>query len=1151
MRLLPLILGVDMNILRTSSAMMAVAMMLAASSSASANTLYFQMNPNNSQGGSRQVFLFGPADSGGTVTSLSGFNQSFNLGAGGFAIVNLPATSELATGVVQDLGFKVSSASAVSGYFLSRLSATTDMTYLIDGERLGTNYVVAGYQNIRPDQMSVQATQDNTNITFTPKGAAAFDITLNAGQTYMYTASTQLTGSSILADKPIAVFSGNNCTNIPTGNSACDHIVEQMPSIDQLSSTYLVAQTPRTGTLGNVMRVVATEDNTEVRVDGALVATLAAKGDFYEGRVTGGHELIATNPVLVAQYLIGQGQSGGANTDPAMTIVPGSDQWLKSYVFAAPSGEANFPTDYVSIIIQTASLPTLTLGGDAVDAALFAGLGSTLYSYGNIDVSSTTGPFAISADTPFQLLLSGFDSYDSYFTYGGAAFSPGASPPVDPVDPPPPGVDVYWDGDGEGNSGNGAVDGGSGTLTANSPNLTLGDGSSNNILPVDPATIVFRGLPGTVTVDDVDGAIRMGGLRFLVDGYVLEGDAIDLIGALPVIQVGTADPETANFLATINNALTGTAGLTKTGQGILVLNGANSYSGGTNVLGGRLVGNAGSFGTGGIAIGPDGTLVMNQILDGVFTQALSGSGNFWKTGPGSLTLSGDSSFSGNSTVFAGRLVVNGSLASSPVRVESGGTLGGQGQVGSTEVMAGGRIAPGDGLGTLTVNGDFTQNSGSFRDVEITSAGLSDLLAVTGVANIGAGSTLNVSKLDAGRLVLGTRYTVLTAEGGRTGTYGAVTGDTRVSAFVGVVPAYDANNVFLDVAQTRAFAAAGSTPNQIAAASGADNAGNRAMYQAIAYLPDDASARAAFDQISGEIHATARGATMEDTRFVREAMINRTTDDREAGKRLWLQGYGSWASLDGDLNAADADRDIAGFFLGGEMVADSGLVVGAVTGYGEAKIRVDARNSRADTSDAYLGAYAGFDSLGFSVRAGLAYMWRDVKTVRNIAFAGFTDTTTAKYDLNNLQLFADAGYQMNLGKVGVEPFFQLAYVDVSDGNFRESGGAAALSGGGSEDFWLTQLGTRASVGIGTGLKLTGSLGWRHTSGGDRNTPVNMSFAAGPGFSIAGPPVVKDAAAMSVGIKGQVAKNLEVDAGYSGLAGSGYSDHGLRAAITFRF
>jgi outer membrane autotransporter protein len=394
--------------------------------------------------------------------------------------------------------------------------------------------------------------------------------------------------------------------------------------------------------------------------------------------------------------------------------------------------------------------------------------------------------------------------------------------------------------------------------------------------------------------------------------------------------------------------------------------------------------------------------------------------------------------------------------------------------------------------------------------------------------------------------------VLTAAGGRTGTYASVTGQTQVSAFVGVLAAYDANNVYLDVARNRAFAAAGATPNQIAAATGVDNSGNGALYTAIAMLPNDAAAQAAFDQISGEVHASARGVTLEDSRFVREAMVNRTVGEREAGKGIWFHAYGSWGSFDGDGNAADVDRDIAGFFIGGEMVSDSGLVFGAVTGYGEADISVDDRLSSADTSDAYLGAYVGLNAAGFNIRGGLAYMWRDVKTVRQVSIPGFSDTLTANYSLDTFQLFADAGYKMNLGTVGLEPFFQLAYVDIGSGDFTERGGAAALDGGGGADFWLTQLGTRFELGLGGGgLALRGSLGWRHVAGGDRTTPVSMGFAAGPGFDIAGAPVAGDAAAMSLSIAGNLSKSIEIDAGYSGLAGGGASDHGVRAAITFRF
>lgn len=260
-----------------SAAMAALAMGLALP--ASANTLLFQMNPNFDTGGQRQLFLFGQAGSTGSVTNGAGFSNNFTLGETGFAVIDIPVGNELANATIENKGFRVSSESAISGYYLSRRPQSTDMTYLIDGDRLGTDHIVATYRASFEDQISVQASVDNTQVTIRPKSGAEVQITLNAGQTYMFTANAELSGSRVLSDKPVAVFSGNRCTNIPAGNSACDHIVEQIPSVDKLSSTYLLAQTPRTGTQGNVYRAIATQDGTEVRANGGLVATLNA-GQF-------------------------------------------------------------------------------------------------------------------------------------------------------------------------------------------------------------------------------------------------------------------------------------------------------------------------------------------------------------------------------------------------------------------------------------------------------------------------------------------------------------------------------------------------------------------------------------------------------------------------------------------------------------------------------------------------------------------------------------------------------------------------------------------------------------------------------------------------------------------------------------------------------
>lgn len=1110
----------------------------------SANTLYFQLNPNNSNDGVRQVFLFGAPNSTGTVFGAGGFEQTFDLGAAGFSVVNVRNADELANGTIEAKGYRVVSDANLSGYYLSRVPFTTDITYLIDGDRLGTDHVVTGFAS--SDQMSVQATIDNTVVTFAPKGAAAFDVTLNAGQTYMF-AGNNLTGSRITSTSPVTVFSGNRCTNVPLGVSACDHLVEQVPSVNLLSSSYLVAQTPRTGTQGNVLRVVATEADTEVRINGALVATLAA-GDFYEGRVVGGQQIDATKKVLVAQYLIGQSQAG-ANTDPAMAIIPGSDQWLKSYVFATPSGTADFPADFVSIIIGNSDIDSLTVAGVAADPSLFTALGTTAFSFGSIDVSATVGPFAISADNPFQLLLSGFGNFDSYFTFGGAAFSPGASPP-----PPPTSTRWYWDGDGVTSADNGIVDGGDGVLTATRPNFTTESGATNGAYAPQPGNIVFIGAPGVVTVDDVDGAVAVSGMRFGVDGYRVTGDAITLSGNAR-IEVGDGSDAGAAFRARIESALTGSGGLTKADRGLLVLVGPNDYAGGTIVEAGTLVGNSSAFGTG--AIENNATLVFNQSAAGSFANGIGGTGTLIKTGAAVLNLGGTNGLLGATSVEAGRLNINGILASSAVTVRSGATLGGNGTAGATSALTGSFVAPGLSIGTLNVAGDYAQASGATYDVELTAAPVaSDRIAVTGSAAIAAGAVLRVAKLDAARYTLGSRYTVLTTGVQRTGTF-TLAGPTRVSRFVDIVANYDQRNAYLDVLQTSRFATAGQTPNQIGAATGSDNFGNGALFQAIAFLQTDAEARGAFDQISGELHASVQNVAFEDSRFIREAVANHLLSPYDTRRGLWMHGYGSWGTTDGDGNAANFKRDIGGFFLGADVVNSDAFTLGIVGGYSKADVRLAARNSLASTDDIHIGGYGDFNIAGFGGRVGITHSWRDVGTRRSVAFGGFADTLAADYKIKTFQAFADVGYRIERGAIGIEPFGALAYVRNDTEAFRETGGSAALRGGKrDENFWITNLGARLSYGLPVGggrYGITASASWRHAfiDDGAGNSVTGLRFAAGDGFLVYGPPLARDVAALGLKVAARIGATGELDFGYSGQVGDGLKDHGIKASFRLGF
>ncbi|MGU3451742.1 phosphatase PAP2 family protein, partial [Methylobacterium fujisawaense] len=209
------------------------------------------------------------------------------------------------------------------------------------------------------------------------------------------------------------------------------------------------------------------------------------------------------------------------------------------------------------------------------------------------------------------------------------------------------------------------------------------------------------------------------------------------------------------------NDIGGAGSLEKLGSGTLVLAGANTYAGGTTIGGGTLVGHAGAFGTG--AIVDNAALVVDQSVDGTLPNAISGSGTLSKTNSGTLTLTGLSTLSGATTVQAGRLAVNGSLANSVVSVLPGAELGGSGTVGGIGALSGGTVSPGNSIGTLTVAGNAAFAAGSTYRVEANAAGQADRIAATGSATL-SGGTVQVLAA-SGAYNPRTTYTILSAAGG--------------------------------------------------------------------------------------------------------------------------------------------------------------------------------------------------------------------------------------------------------------------------------------------------------------------------------------------------------------------------------------------------
>jgi len=152
------------------------------------------------------------------------------------------------------------------------------------------------------------------------------------------------------------------------------------------------------------------------------------------------------------------------------------------------------------------------------------------------------------------------------------------------------------------------------------------------------------------------------------------------------------------------------------GGGILTLTANNTYSSYTLVAAGSLeVGNGGTTGSIVGDVVNNGSLAFNRADDIAYGGAISGSGVFTKAGAGSLTLSGNSTYTGGTTVAFGTLNVAGSLGQTAVSVNGGATLMGSGSIGGPVIVQNGGILSGASgttldIGALALNGGATTNA---------------------------------------------------------------------------------------------------------------------------------------------------------------------------------------------------------------------------------------------------------------------------------------------------------------------------------------------------------------------------------------------------------------------------------------------------------
>ncbi|EAB7782628.1 fibronectin-binding autotransporter adhesin ShdA [Salmonella enterica subsp. enterica serovar Newport] len=437
--------------------------------------------------------------------------------------------------------------------------------------------------------------------------------------------------------------------------------------------------------------------------------------------------------------------TGSATLDGSLTLNldstaafgdPTSDQQFKSITLIDSDNAISTNVDSLTTNIDTDSLPDyLTFGVDvdANDNTNFVLEQQLSWNANATSISEASGTFTLGDNETFEVTSE-----------------------LSKVSPVPGGWDgetLTKEGDGTLILSNTANDYGDtvingGTLSANDA-AALGSGdvaiAENAKLELSQGTLDNNVTgEGQIVKSGSDELIVTGDNNYsggttISDGTLIADHADSLgTGAVAnsgVLQVGEGELE---------NTLSGSGSLVKTGTGELTLSGDNDYSGGTTISGGTLTADhADSLGTG--AVANSGVL---QVGEGKLKNTLSGTGSLVKTGTGELTLSGDNDYSGGTTISGGTLIAANVNALGGGDVDNAGTLklDAEGefnlanvttQSGATTELSKGTTLNVDSLtqqADSTLNIDLSKTNGESA-ITADSVSLAGALNITGIGNV--------------------------------------------------------------------------------------------------------------------------------------------------------------------------------------------------------------------------------------------------------------------------------------------------------------------------------------------------------------------------------------------------------------------------------
>lgn len=412
---------------------------------------------------------------------------------------------------------------------------------------------------------------------------------------------------------------------------------------------------------------------------------------------------------------------------------------------------------------------------------------------------------------------------------------------------------------------------------------------------------------------------------------------------------------------------------------------------------------------------------------------IAGAGSLTKTGNGTLILSNNNTYSGDTLISSGILQLDGTLPGN-LTVDSGGKLQGIGRIAGDLVVLG-TISPGNSIGIFTT-GNYTSASSGVFACEISSSGASDQIVATGAAILGG--TLDVIPLDLAFTSAQT-YNILQAAEGISGIFSST--QTSVPALMSLT--YNQNSVsltYLPLSVIGLHDNADAAANCFTSLSSSDANTVSGQLLGLSFSGiDTAFTHMQPSQFSAQTWNQLANALLIRSGYSKHltelSLRNRCSDN--AKPCLWVDGFGQWEKQHGKDSQFGYDDWTAGVSLGTDASYKK-LRIGGALSYTYSNLHWNQTAGNGQINSYYGGLYGSWsDDVGYVIFSALG-SYNQYHTSRHLSINHLHRHAHGSHNGWEVLTGLEGGAYFNTQNFRVGPFARVDYIYLWQQGYQEHG-----------------------------------------------------------------------------------------------------------------